>query len=120
MSAGGAVVSTGASGESKITPGQDGNLHVENKKMTLARFADFLGRYSERPVFDSTGLQGAYEMEFDVSGEEVRNAARAHGVAIPPPAAAKPPPIPPAYPWLPPFGSSDSNWNPARRPLRYS
>ena len=27
-------------------------------------------------------------MEFDVSGEGVRNAARAHGVAIPPPAAA--------------------------------
>ncbi len=89
VSAGGAAVSTGASGDSKITPGQDGNLHVENKKMTLARFADFIGRYSERPVIDATGLQGTYEMEFDVSGEEVRNAARAHGVAIPPPAGAE-------------------------------
>jgi uncharacterized protein (TIGR03435 family) len=89
VSAGGAAVSTGASGDSKITPGQDGNLHVENKKMTLARFADFIGRYSELPVIDSTGLQGAYEMEFDVSGEEVRNAARAHGVAVPPPAGGE-------------------------------
>jgi uncharacterized protein (TIGR03435 family) len=89
VSAGGAAVSTGASGESKITPGQDGNLHVENKKMTLARFADFIGRYSERPVIDSTGLTGVYEMEFDVSGEEVRNAARAHGVAVPPPAGGE-------------------------------
>jgi uncharacterized protein (TIGR03435 family) len=89
VSAGGAAVSAGASGESKITPGQDGNLHVENKKMTLARFADFIGRYSEHPVIDSTGLTGVYEMEFDVSGEEVRNAARAHGVAVPPPAGGE-------------------------------
>ena len=121
VSAGGAAISTGPAGDSKISPGQDGNLHVENKKMTLARFADFIGRYSELPVVDSTGLKGTYEMEFDVSGEEVRNAARAHGVAVPPPAGrtAKPRPIPPAYLWLPRFGSSDSNWNPARRPLRY-
>ena len=41
-----------------------------------------------RAVIDATGLKGAYEMEFDVSGEEVRNAARAHGVAVPPPAGA--------------------------------
>jgi len=91
VSAGGAAVSTGASGEWKISPGQDGNLHIENKKMTLARFADFIGRYSELPVIDMTGLKGAYEMEFDVSGEEVRNAARAHGVAVPPPAGGETP-----------------------------
>ena len=84
----GAAISTGPGGDSKITPGQDGNLHIENKKMTLARFANFIGRYTELPVVDLTALEGAYEMEFDVSGEEVRNAARAHGVAIPPPAAA--------------------------------
>lgn len=84
VSAGGTAVSTGPAGDSKITPGQDGSLHVENKKMTLARFAEFIGRYSELPVVDVTGLNGAYEMEFDVSGEEVRNAARAHGAPIPP------------------------------------
>jgi uncharacterized protein (TIGR03435 family) len=91
--------------------------------MTLARFADFIGRYSELPVVDLTELKGAYEMEFDVSGEEVRNAARAHGVAAPPPAGAaagEAPSDPPGYPSLPRCGSSDSNWNPARRPLRYS
>jgi len=81
-------VSTAPCGDSKVSPGQDGNLHVENKKMTLAHFADFIGRYSELPVIDATGLKGAYQMEFDVSGEEVRNAARAHGVAVPPPAGA--------------------------------
>ena len=43
-----------------------------------------MGRYTERPVVDMTGLGGAFEIEFDVSGEEVRNAARSHGVAIAP------------------------------------
>jgi uncharacterized protein (TIGR03435 family) len=88
VGAGGAAISSGAAGDSRISPGQDGNLHIENKKMTLARFADFIGRYSELPVVDLTGLKGSYEMEFDVSGEEVRNAARAHGFAVPPPVAA--------------------------------
>lgn len=88
VGAGGAAISTGPAGDSRISPGEDGNLHIENKKMTLARFADFIGRYSELPVVDLTGLKGSYDMEFDVSGEEVRNAARAHGVAVPPPVAA--------------------------------
>jgi uncharacterized protein (TIGR03435 family) len=88
VGAGGAAISSGAAGDSRISPGQDGNLHIENKKMTLARFAEFIGRYSELPVVDLTGLKGSYDMEFDVSGEEVRNAARAHGFAVAPPAAA--------------------------------
>jgi uncharacterized protein (TIGR03435 family) len=88
VGAGGSAISTGPAGDSKMSPGQDGNPHIENKKMTMARrFAEFIGRYNELPVVDLTGLKGVYEMEFDVSGEEVRNAARVHGVAIPPPAA---------------------------------
>jgi len=89
VAAGGAATSTGPSGDSKVTPGENGNIHVENTKMTLANFAGFIGRYCELPVLDMTGLQGAYEMQFDVSGEEVRNAARAHGFAIPPPPAGE-------------------------------
>ncbi|HTS66263.1 MAG TPA: TIGR03435 family protein, partial [Candidatus Acidoferrales bacterium] len=83
---GGVAVSSGASGDSRITPGPGGNVHVENKKMTMAGFASAIDRYSDRPVIEMTGLTGAYEMEFDVSGEEVRTAARAHGFAVPPPA----------------------------------
>lgn len=78
----GRQVSSGSSGDSRVTPGAGGNLHVENKKMTMAAFADFVTRYCDRPVFDMTGLNGAYQMEFDVSGEEVRAAAQAHGVAV--------------------------------------
>jgi len=87
VGAGGVAVSSGASGDSRITPGPGGNVHVENKKMTMAGFASAIDRYSDRPVLDMTGLTGAYEMEFDVSGEEVRTAARAHGFAVPPPAS---------------------------------
>ena len=50
----------------------------------MAGFADFINRYCERPVVDMTQLEGAYEMEFDISGEEVRAAAQAHGVTLPP------------------------------------
>jgi len=84
VSAGGAMVLTGPGGDSRITPGQDGNLHIENKNMTTAGLAGFINRYCDRPVIDMTGLDGAYEMEFDVSGEDVRNAARAHGRILPP------------------------------------
>lgn len=87
VEAGGRQVSSGSGGDSRVTPGAGGNLHVENKKMTMAGFADFITRYCDRPVFDMTGLKGAYEMEFDVSGEEVRAAAQAHGVAVGPPRA---------------------------------
>jgi uncharacterized protein (TIGR03435 family) len=83
---GGAMVSTAPGGDCKITPGQGGNLHLECKRITMARLADNISRYFERPLIDMTGIDGAYEIEFDVSGEEVRAAARAHGVALPPPA----------------------------------
>ena len=89
---GGTMVRTGPAGDSRTTPGPGGNLHIENKRMTLAGFADFIYRYCDRPVVDMTGLKGAYEMEFDISGEEVRNAARAHGAVIPSPADAAPDP----------------------------
>jgi uncharacterized protein (TIGR03435 family) len=87
VDASGRQVSSGGIGESRVTPGEAGNLHVENKKMTMAAFADFIARYCDRPVFDMTELKAAYEMVFDVSGEEVRAAAQAHGVAVGPPRA---------------------------------
>ena len=90
VAAGGTMVSTGPGGDSRTTPGPGGNLHIENKRMTMAGFASLINRYCDRPVIDMTGLEGAFEMEFDISGEEVRNGARAHGVVIPPPAGTTP------------------------------
>jgi uncharacterized protein (TIGR03435 family) len=81
---GGTAVHTGPGGDSKVTPGPGGNLHIENKRMTMTGFVDFINRYCDRPVVNMTALEGAYEMDFDISGEEVRAAAQAHGVALPP------------------------------------
>ena len=87
---GGATISTGPGGNSRVIPGPGGNQHVETVGMTLPAFTDLLNRYAGRPVIDQTGIQGRYDMEFDVSGEELRNAARGAGVVIPPPASAAP------------------------------
>ena len=84
VEAGGTAVRTGPAGDSRVTPGPGGNLHIENKRMTMAGLAEFINRYCGRPVVDMTELKGAYEMDFDISGEEVRAAAQAHGVALPP------------------------------------
>jgi len=81
---GGTMTRSGPGGNSRITPGAGGNLHIETAHMTLTAFADFITRYCELPVVDMTGLQGAYDLELDISGEEVRSAARAHGAVLPP------------------------------------
>jgi uncharacterized protein (TIGR03435 family) len=79
---GGTMAFTGPGGNSKITPGPGGNLHIETKNMTTKGFAEFISRYYDRPLVDMTAITGKYDMEFDVSGEEVRNAARAHGIVM--------------------------------------
>src|SRR5262249_12052427 len=80
--AGGAAAFTGRGWDRRVTPGAGGNEHVEAKKTTMAGLANFLGRYVDRPLVEMTGLKGAYDMELDVSGEEIRNAARSHGYAM--------------------------------------
>jgi uncharacterized protein (TIGR03435 family) len=81
------MASSGSGYSAVATPGTGGNLHIEFRKTTAAGLASYLNRYSERPVIDMTGLEGRYDLEIDISGEEVRNAARSKGVAVPPPAA---------------------------------
>jgi uncharacterized protein (TIGR03435 family) len=88
----GTMTSVNPGGDTRITPGPNGNLHVETKKMTLAGLASFIARYMEKPVMDMTGLAGIYDMEFDVSGEEMRAGARAHGVMVKEPENAAPDP----------------------------
>ena len=52
--------------------------------MNMTAFADVLNGYTERPVLNMTGIEGTYDMEFEVAAEEFRNARRAHGAPIPP------------------------------------
>jgi uncharacterized protein (TIGR03435 family) len=88
VGAGGVLSSIGPRGNSQVTPGPGGNLHIESKRMTMPTLANLLNRYSELPVIDMTALEGAYEVALDVSAEEARNAGRARGAVIPTPAAA--------------------------------
>jgi uncharacterized protein (TIGR03435 family) len=73
---------SGVGGDSRVTPGPGGAEHIETKKMSMKSLAEFLNRYCERPVVDMTGVAGLFDAEFDVSGEELRTAARAHGAVI--------------------------------------
>ena len=105
---------TRAGGNSKITPGPNGNLHTETKKMTMAGLVDFISRYYDRPLVDMTRVNGAYDMELDVSGEEVRNerALTAWSCQRPP----MPRPNPPERPCLNRSRSSASGSSLAKPP----
>jgi uncharacterized protein (TIGR03435 family) len=86
VSAGGQVAVMSPGSDLRMTPGANGNMHLEAKRITLQRFAEAINRYCDLPVLNLTELEGSYELEVDVSGEEVRNAARARGAVIPTPA----------------------------------
>jgi uncharacterized protein (TIGR03435 family) len=94
---GGAVVSSRQFGTMKVSPGQDGTMHLEASKVTMASFTDLLGGFADRPVVDQTGLKGAYEISLDVSFTELISAARARGALTGMP-IVQGPPIPIAGP----------------------
>jgi uncharacterized protein (TIGR03435 family) len=79
---GGSMATVGVGGNSAITPGPNGGVHVESKRMTMGRLVSTIARYVDLPLIDATGLTPAYEVALDVSGEEVRNAARSAGMAM--------------------------------------
>jgi uncharacterized protein (TIGR03435 family) len=78
----GAQTHTGPGGDSRITPGPNGSVRVETRRMTMKAFAEFLARYCDRPVVDMTGAAGLFDAGLDVSAEEMRSAARAHGANV--------------------------------------
>jgi uncharacterized protein (TIGR03435 family) len=65
-----------------------GNNRFEAKKVTLATLADVLARFVDRPVVDRTGLEGRYDVAFEVQPDDfvammIRSAVAA-GVPMPP------------------------------------
>jgi uncharacterized protein (TIGR03435 family) len=86
VSPSGQIATVGPGGDSRVTPGANGNLHVESRKITMQRFVDFINRYCDLPVLNMTGLEGTYDLEVDISGDEVRTAARSKGLAVTTPA----------------------------------
>jgi uncharacterized protein (TIGR03435 family) len=64
------------------------NNRFEAKKLTMASMAGMLERFLERPVVDLTGVNGSYDVAFDLSPEDYRmmliRAATAAGLVMSP------------------------------------
>jgi uncharacterized protein (TIGR03435 family) len=81
------TVSGGANGTMRMTM-EDGHMHMEIGKMTLADFATVLSRFVDKPVIDMTDLKGNFQMALDLTMEDLQNVARAQGIQMPGPGAA--------------------------------
>jgi uncharacterized protein (TIGR03435 family) len=87
---GGAVVSDGEGGQTKMTMSPETkSMRLEMSKTTMAKFAEGLSRFVDRPVVDMTELKGNYQVVLDLSIQDLLNVARSAGMAVPnaPPAA---------------------------------
>ena len=89
----GMTVSAGPMGAVKMSMGQDGAMHLETTKATMAMFADMLSRFVDRPVVDMTELKGNYQVTLDLSMDDMRNAAKAAGVMMGPGGMPEGPPL---------------------------
>ena len=77
------TISGGQIGTAHMSMGPNGTMHLEAPKMNMAAFADTLSRFFDRPVVNLTELQGTYQLELDLSMEDLRNAARTMGLMGP-------------------------------------
>src|SRR5271157_4083933 len=81
---GAAEVSDGAGLRQKMTPSADGkSVRFEISKASMALLAEGLSPLVDRPIVDMTELKGNYDVAFEVSMQELMNAARAAGAAVP-------------------------------------
>jgi uncharacterized protein (TIGR03435 family) len=72
-----------AIGPMRMSMSQDGVIHLEVEKMTMAQLADTLTPLVDRPVVDQTGLKGNYKFALDLARDDMMNAVRAAGVNLP-------------------------------------
>jgi uncharacterized protein (TIGR03435 family) len=74
-----------------MTPSPDGkSMLFEITGATLAELAEGLTPMADHPIVDMTGLTGKYDVTLEISIQDLLNAARAAGAAVPPPAPADP------------------------------
>jgi uncharacterized protein (TIGR03435 family) len=83
--AGGATVAP--RGGALMMRGPGGGASFEAKKINMARLADMLSNFMDRPVIDETKIEGEYDVKLDMTGDEPES--RPDGAA---PAAASPGP----------------------------
>ena len=81
----GSVVNDGQGGQTKVTMAADGKtMHMENSKLSMARFSEMLSKFVDRPVVDKTELKGDYQVTVDLSMQDMMDAARRAGAPVPP------------------------------------
>jgi len=77
-----AVVKGGPMGQMKMSM-VDGKMHMETAKMTMAMLCEFATRFVDRPVVDMTELKGNYQVALDLTMDDLKNIAKAAGMAMP-------------------------------------
>jgi len=81
---GAAEVSNGEGVRQRMTPSADGkSIRFEITKASMALLAEGLSPLVDRPIVDMTELKGDYDVTFEISREELLNAARAAGANVP-------------------------------------
>jgi uncharacterized protein (TIGR03435 family) len=78
------TIAGGGTGPMRMSMTPDGTMHIEADRISISQFVDTLTRLLDRPVVDQTALKGNYRMALDLARDDLMNAARAAGVAIPP------------------------------------
>ncbi|HEY6345428.1 MAG TPA: TIGR03435 family protein [Bryobacteraceae bacterium] len=73
----GMVITGGPEGTMRVSTGEGGNMRMEMSRMPMARLADLLTTFVDRPVVDMTELKGAYQVALELPMQELVNMARA-------------------------------------------
>jgi uncharacterized protein (TIGR03435 family) len=73
----GMVITGGPNGTMRVSAGENGNMRMEMSRMSMARLADLLTPFVDRPVVDMTELKGAYQVALELPMQELVNMARA-------------------------------------------
>lgn len=76
---GGGVVKTGSN---RMTM-TNGKMQMSLSAVTMGGFVDSLSRFLDRPVLDKTELAGRYDMDLEISQEDMRNMMRSQGMSMP-------------------------------------
>jgi uncharacterized protein (TIGR03435 family) len=85
----GVTVKSGAVTTS-ISMGAGGQMHMQMSKISMAQLAQLLSRYVEKPVMDMTELKGDFQVELDLSMENIMAVARSAGMNLPLPVGSAP------------------------------
>jgi uncharacterized protein (TIGR03435 family) len=79
---GGMVVRGGPDGGNMRMSMQEGAMHMESDKMSMARLAEMLTPFLDHPIVDMTELKGNYQVSLELTMADMMAAARAQGMAV--------------------------------------